>query len=91
MANTGTIRKRVRVRLPADPAHLGAGGLWGGMLGIRTGQQLAAAERFVCHAHHDHPHLGRLQTSKGDWWIEVEACCDALMADVEKELGAAED
>lgn len=29
--------------------------------------------------------------SWGDWWIEVEACCDALMTDMEKELGAAED
>ncbi len=87
MAGERRIRRRLRVKLPVDPMQLGAGGLWVGLAGSRVAQEVAAAEQSVCHAHRDRPHLGELHLSQGSWWVDVETCCEDLMAHVEKKLG----
>jgi hypothetical protein len=90
MATRHLVRRRLKLRPPADPARLGASGLWLGLAASYAGQRIANVERFVCRAHHDGPHLGTLRISPGAWWVDVEACCEALMADVEQELDATE-
>jgi hypothetical protein len=87
VAHGSLIRKRVKVALAADPAQPGAGGFWTGLAGAQSAQGVAAAERFACEAHRDHPHLGHLFLEEGCWWVEVETCCEELMAHVEREVG----